>query len=148
MAEGQQAPALVPSRAAARARRVDAADASHSGVRRPHEPARRYSTARTRTRTLCRRALPAGFAPATTFMVTSFRCATCGAKLTAELAHLPSLPATSADVTREDGRRASSTVPRGHFGIEPEPWGAPYVPHPDQEHGGVAQRRGSMYVCD
>ncbi|MFG2148116.1 hypothetical protein ACGFRG_28600 [Streptomyces sp. NPDC048696] len=27
--------------------------------------------------------------------------------------------------------------------IEPEPWGAPYTPHPDEHEGGPAQRRGN-----
>jgi hypothetical protein len=39
-------------------------------------------------------------------------------------------------------RLAPSTAPRGHYAIELELWGAPYVPHPDQEVGGPCQPRG------
>jgi hypothetical protein len=62
--------------------------------------------------------------------VTVFYCAKCGTALTGDLAALPTVP----DVDDpDDGRdkktgRARSTVPRGHYAIDPDPWGAPFVP--------------------
>jgi hypothetical protein len=76
--------------------------------------------------------------------MTVFLCSKCGIELTPEVAALPAVPDRSYDDSDRDKetRRAPSTVPRGHYAIEPEPWGAPYVPHPDQENGGAAQPRG------
>ncbi|MFD3560774.1 hypothetical protein ACFWVU_14000 [Streptomyces sp. NPDC058686] len=76
--------------------------------------------------------------------MTVFLCSKCGIGLTPDVALLPAIPDGSHDDSERDKetRRAPSTVPRGHYAIEPEPWGAPYVPHPDQENGGVAQPRG------
>jgi hypothetical protein len=62
--------------------------------------------------------------------VTVFYCAKCGTALTGDLVALPAIP----DVDDpDDGRdkktgRARSTVPRGHYAIDPAPWGAPFVP--------------------
>jgi hypothetical protein len=62
--------------------------------------------------------------------VTVFYCAKCGTALTGDLVALPSVP----DVDDpDDGRdkktgRARSTVPHGHYAIDPDPWGAPFVP--------------------
>lgn len=62
--------------------------------------------------------------------MTVFYCARCGTPLTGDLVALPIL----ADVDDPDnGRdrntgRARSTIPRGHYAIDPEPWGTPFVP--------------------
>lgn len=62
--------------------------------------------------------------------VTVFYCAKCGCELTGDLVVLPAVP----DVDDpDDGRdkksgRARSTVPRGCCAIDPDPWGAPFVP--------------------
>ncbi|SEO64311.1 hypothetical protein SAMN05216267_103410 [Actinacidiphila rubida] len=61
--------------------------------------------------------------------MTVFYCAKCGTELTEELVALPVVP----DVDdADDGRdketgRARSTVSRGHYAIDPGPWGAPFV---------------------
>ncbi|MBQ0887866.1 hypothetical protein KBZ94_23560 [Streptomyces sp. RM72] len=61
--------------------------------------------------------------------MTVFYCAKCSTALTGNLAALPAVP----DVNNSDcGRdkktgRARSTVPRGHYAIDPDPWGAPFV---------------------
>ncbi|MEV7612417.1 hypothetical protein [Streptomyces sp. NPDC089799] len=41
---------------------------------------------------------------------------------------------------------AAATLPQGHYAIETEPWGAPYVPHPDQGYTGPRQPRGHWTV--
>ena len=61
--------------------------------------------------------------------MTVFYCAKCGAALTGDLVELPAVPDL---VDPDHGRdkktgRARSTVPRGHYAIDPEPWGAPFV---------------------
>ncbi|MGW1711254.1 hypothetical protein ACWCP8_38905 [Streptomyces sp. NPDC002206] len=62
--------------------------------------------------------------------MTVFYCTKCGTALTGDLATLPTVP----DVDDpDDGRdkktgRARSTIPRGHYAIDPDPWGAPFVP--------------------
>nr|WP_206327165.1 hypothetical protein [Streptomyces sp. S3(2020)] len=63
-------------------------------------------------------------------------CAACGTRLTEALRLLPELPPRPEYDGRKgpDGfRRPPSTVPRGAFAVDPEPSGAPYVPHPDPE---------------
>ncbi|MFG3495191.1 hypothetical protein [Streptomyces sp. NPDC047928] len=75
--------------------------------------------------------------------MTVFFCRECGGELTPDLTPLPTVPDLPDAVERDqETRRAPSTVPRGRYAIEPDPWGAPYVPHPDQEDGGPAQSRG------
>ncbi|WUD76950.1 hypothetical protein OG937_37250 [Streptomyces sp. NBC_00510] len=44
----------------------------------------------------------------------------------------------------KDTRRAPSTLPRGGYAIDPEPWGPPYVLQDDQENPRRAQARGPM----
>ncbi|MCK9871166.1 hypothetical protein MRI28_16230 [Nocardiopsis dassonvillei] len=39
------------------------------------------------------------------------------------------------------------TVPRGHYAIDPEPWGPPYVAQDDQHNPKPAQSRGGHVVC-
>ncbi|MYQ47999.1 hypothetical protein GTW40_23620 [Streptomyces sp. SID4985] len=62
--------------------------------------------------------------------MTVFYCTKCGTALTGDLVALPAVP----DVDDpDDGRdkktgRARSTVPRGHYAIDPDPWGAPFAP--------------------
>ncbi|WP_063753177.1 hypothetical protein [Streptomyces resistomycificus] len=64
--------------------------------------------------------------------MTVFYCAKCGTALTGDLPALPSVP----DIDDPDAGRdektgqARSTVPRGHYAIDPDPWGAPFVPAP------------------
>ncbi|MFI2644934.1 hypothetical protein [Streptomyces sp. NPDC018610] len=68
-------------------------------------------------------------------------CAACGRRLSEPLRLLPVLPERPGRDGREgpDGtRHAPSTVPRGTCAVDPEPSGAPYVPHPDPEWMGAA----------
>ncbi|MFC9297549.1 hypothetical protein ACFTWH_20900 [Streptomyces sp. NPDC057011] len=75
--------------------------------------------------------------------MTLFLCAKCGGGLTADLTPLPAVPSAPDDEGRDkESRLAPATMPQGHYATETEPWGAPYVPHPDQEEGGPAQPRG------
>jgi hypothetical protein len=63
-------------------------------------------------------------------------CAACGVRLTEPLRLLPELPPRPESDGRKgsDGsRHAPPTVPRGAYAVDPEPCGAPYVPHPDPE---------------
>ncbi|MCX5051264.1 MULTISPECIES: hypothetical protein [unclassified Streptomyces] len=63
-------------------------------------------------------------------------CAACGTRLTEPLRLLPEVPPRPEYDGRKnpDGsRRAPSTVPRGAYAVDPEPCGAPYVPHPDPD---------------
>ncbi|MGW8969642.1 hypothetical protein [Streptomyces platensis] len=62
--------------------------------------------------------------------MTVFFCAKCGSELTSDLAKLPFVPEVSdRDVDRDkETRLAPSAVSRGHYAIDPEPWGAPFVP--------------------
>jgi hypothetical protein len=62
--------------------------------------------------------------------VTVFVCTACGAALTPELAPLPGPLVRPVYEHRGPG---PSTVPRGHFAVDPEPFGAPLVPAPDDE---------------
>lgn len=82
--------------------------------------------------------------------MTAFYCSRCHARLTPDLVELPAIPEVSQDCEDRDPetRRAPSTMPRGHYAIESTPWGAPYVPHPDQESEEVAQARGLMRIED
>ncbi|GHB45897.1 hypothetical protein GCM10010347_14380 [Streptomyces cirratus] len=79
--------------------------------------------------------------------MTLFLCAKCGGSLTPDLTPLPAVPSAPDDGERDkESRRAPATVPHGHYAIETNPWGVPYVPHPDQEEGGPAQPRGPWRV--
>lgn len=75
--------------------------------------------------------------------MTVFHCARCGTELTPDLRELPGVPDVSVhdkDRDRETGL-APSTVPRGGYAIDPEPWGAPFVavpPGATHEPGGRA----------
>lgn len=74
--------------------------------------------------------------------MTVFLCKKCGGTLTPDLGPLPTVPPAPDDERDTSSGRAPATMPHGHYAIEPEPWGAPYVPHPDQEYDGPTQPRG------
>ncbi|WP_416966868.1 hypothetical protein [Streptomyces sp. 4F14] len=78
--------------------------------------------------------------------MTVFLCSRCGAAITPELAELPAVPDAPVDDRDRDKetRRAPSTVPRGRYAIDPEPWGFPYVRQDDQEDPKPAQSRGLL----
>ncbi len=77
--------------------------------------------------------------------MTVFLCAKCSNELTPELAALPAVPEVPADYNREKGQDlAPSTVPRGHYAIEPEPWGAPFIQQQDQDNPVQCQPRGGF----
>ncbi|GAA3818343.1 hypothetical protein GCM10022403_059680 [Streptomyces coacervatus] len=68
-------------------------------------------------------------------------CAACGRSLSEPLRLLPELPERPEydGLKNADGsRHAPSTVPRGACAVDPEPSGAPLVPHPDPEWLGPA----------
>lgn len=70
---------------------------------------------------------------ATTACMTVFYCTKCGVELTPDLVKQPSVPEVSdrdKDRDKETGQ-APSTVPRGHYAVDPEPWGAPFTPPTD-----------------
>lgn len=79
--------------------------------------------------------------------VTVFLCAKCGTELTPRLTALPAVPEMP-EGRDEKTRRAPATVPRGHYAVEPEPWGAPYVAQEDQENPVPCQPRAFMKVGD
>ena len=61
--------------------------------------------------------------------MTVFFCSKCGTELTAELTRLPSVPdIQDLDRARDKSGHVPSTVPLGHYAVDPEPWGAPFVP--------------------
>ncbi|WP_030993901.1 MULTISPECIES: hypothetical protein [unclassified Streptomyces] len=66
--------------------------------------------------------------------MTVFHCAKCGTEFTPDLVKLPSVPdAPDHAEDRDTGTGpAASTVPRRHFAVDPEPWGAPFVPPTDE----------------
>ncbi|MFF4337933.1 tyrosine-type recombinase/integrase [[Kitasatospora] papulosa] len=80
--------------------------------------------------------------------MTVFLCSKCGTAITPELTELAAVPGVSDDERDRDKetRRAPSTVPQGHYAIDPEPWGPPYVVQDDQEDPKPAQSRGPV-VC-
>ncbi|MEV6731423.1 hypothetical protein [Streptomyces sp. NPDC051364] len=80
--------------------------------------------------------------------MTVFLCSKCGTAITPGLAELAAIPDVSDDERDRDKetRRAPSTVPQGHYAIDPEPWGPPYVVQDDQEDPKRAQSRGTL-VC-
>ncbi|MDI9883653.1 hypothetical protein QMZ92_04370 [Streptomyces sp. HNM0645] len=80
--------------------------------------------------------------------MTVFLCSKCGTAITPEPAELAAIPDVSDDERDRDKetRRAPSTVPRGCYVIDPEPWGPPYVVQEDQEDPKPAQSRGPV-VC-
>ncbi|MGW2763843.1 hypothetical protein [Streptomyces sp. NPDC001275] len=68
-------------------------------------------------------------------------CAACARHLTQPLRPLPELPPRPEYDGRKnpDGsRHAAPTVPPGTYAVDPEPCGAPFVPHPDPEWAGDA----------
>ncbi|MEY9966880.1 hypothetical protein ABIA33_004945 [Streptacidiphilus sp. MAP12-16] len=60
--------------------------------------------------------------------MTVFSCARCGTALTGDLVALPAVPDVDDPDEGRDKKtqRARSTVPRGHYAIDPDPWGAPF----------------------
>lgn len=78
--------------------------------------------------------------------MTIFLCSRCGTQVTGNLASSPSVPA---DTERDErSRRALPTVPQGHYAVESEPWGAPFVPQEDQENPAPCQPRGLLTCID
>ncbi|MEU5485734.1 hypothetical protein [Streptomyces mirabilis] len=66
--------------------------------------------------------------------MTVFYCTKCGVELTPDLVKQPSVQEVSdhdKDRDKETGL-APSTVPRGHYAVDPEPWGAPFTPPADE----------------
>lgn len=80
--------------------------------------------------------------------MTVFLCSRCCTAITPELAELAAVPDVSDDERDRDkeARQAPYTVPRGHYAIDPEPWGPPYVVQDNQEDPKPAQSRGPV-VC-
>ncbi|MFI5494534.1 hypothetical protein [Actinoplanes sp. NPDC051859] len=78
--------------------------------------------------------------------MTVFLCSKCGTAITSELMKLPAIPDVSNNEHDRDEktRRAPSTIPQGHYAIDPEPWGFPYVVQDDQENPKPAQSRSPM----
>ncbi|MFF8413977.1 hypothetical protein [Streptomyces omiyaensis] len=78
--------------------------------------------------------------------MTVFLCSKCGTAITPELAELAAVPDLAADERDRDEEtgRAPSTIPRGRYAIDPEPWGAPYVVQEDQRNPRPAQARGYL----
>ncbi|MDX2291007.1 MULTISPECIES: hypothetical protein [Streptomyces] len=76
--------------------------------------------------------------------MTVFLCAKCGTAITPELAELAAVPDLAVGERDRDKktRLAPSTVPRGRYAIDPEPWGPPYVVQDDQKNPRPAQPRG------
>ncbi|KOV60413.1 hypothetical protein [Streptomyces sp. MMG1121] len=62
--------------------------------------------------------------------MTVFYCAKCAIALTGDLEALPTVPdiGDPDDGRDEETRRARSTVPRGYYAIDPDPWGTPFGP--------------------
>lgn len=76
--------------------------------------------------------------------MTVFLCAKCGNTLTPDLRRLPAVPDVSThdkDRDRKTGL-APSTVPPGHYAIDPEPWGAPFEPAGGGDGGGRGDGAG------
>ncbi|MFG2819813.1 hypothetical protein ACGFX4_10345 [Kitasatospora sp. NPDC048365] len=72
-----------------------------------------------------------------------FHCSGCGAALTPPLKLLPTVPAPPPfEQPRPGSRGPGATIPRGHYAIETEPWGAPYEPYPQDEDGPSQRRAG------
>ncbi|WP_053743065.1 hypothetical protein [Streptomyces sp. NRRL WC-3618] len=68
-------------------------------------------------------------------------CTACGHPLTEPLRRLPELPQRPEydGLPGPDGsRHAPPTVPRGTCAVDPEPSGAPFVPHPEPQWEGAA----------
>ena len=82
--------------------------------------------------------------------MTVFLCSKCGTAITPDLAELAAVPDvldSEHDRDRET-RRAPSTVPRGSYVFDPEPWGPPYVVQDDQENPKPAHFRGPLVSGD
>lgn len=76
-----------------------------------------------------------------------FWCSSCGARLTPALIALP-LPPTAPQASERDPATglAPSTIPRGHYAIELQPWGAPFAPRADQADPRPAQPRDAVKI--
>jgi hypothetical protein len=81
--------------------------------------------------------------------MTVFLCSKCGTAITPELVELAEVPEVSDSLQDRDEktRRAASTVRQGHYAIDPEPWGPPYVLQDDQDNPQPAQSRSPL-VCN
>ncbi|MEU1310567.1 hypothetical protein ABZ419_16950 [Streptomyces cinnamoneus] len=74
--------------------------------------------------------------------MTVFYCAKCSARLTPDLQELPAVPDA---LTRERDRDrktrlAPSTVPRGSYAVDPQPWGAPFEASRGERQGEAGNR--------
>jgi len=67
----------------------------------------------------------------------TFRCAECGAQVTAAVRKMPLPEDAPAPYQMEDGRDCPPRVPPGNYAVDPEPSGAPWVPSPDGAGYGV-----------
>ncbi|MFF2375073.1 hypothetical protein ACFVUW_11895 [Streptomyces xiamenensis] len=78
--------------------------------------------------------------------MTVFYCCKCGITLTPDLTALSDVPIVpDLDSARSKGARlASATVPQGHYAIEREPWGAPFVRQEDQDNPVPGHPRGPL----
>nr|BFD87028.1 hypothetical protein StreXyl84_64290 [Streptomyces sp. Xyl84] len=84
--------------------------------------------------------------------MTVFCCAKCGTPLTGDLVALPAVPDVDDPDQGRDKKtgRARSTVPRGHYAVDPDPWGASFVAAPrnpprPQQRAGTAPSRHRGY---
>lgn len=68
--------------------------------------------------------------------MTVLHCAKCGTALAGDLVALEAVPAVDDPDRGRDKRTglARSTVPRGHYAVDPDPWGAPFVAAPASGH--------------
>ncbi|MFJ5850867.1 hypothetical protein [Streptomyces sp. NPDC092903] len=82
--------------------------------------------------------------------MTVFYCSKCGIALTPDLTALSDVPIVpDLDSARPKGaRQASPTVPRGHYAIEREPWGAPFVCQEDQDNPVPGYPRGPLMATE
>lgn len=76
--------------------------------------------------------------------MTVFHCASCGEALTIALQLLPAVPARHLfeGVLVAGRRQALPTIPRGHFAVDPEPHGPPFVPAENQDESPAAYPGG------
>ncbi|WP_369182313.1 hypothetical protein [Streptomyces sp. Y1] len=76
--------------------------------------------------------------------MTVFLCAKCGTALTPELTELAAIPDIRVHERDQETRLLPSTLPRGYYAIDPEPWGGPYVLQADQEDPKPTHSRGFL----
>lgn len=72
-----------------------------------------------------------------------FVCVECGNPLTDDVVALPEMPQRQHRNDRD--HQAPATVPRGRYAIDPEPFGAPFVPSSEDA---PCYRGGTLYMYD